>query len=252
MTNHRQQHSEDLEQVLIALEDAWVRERSPDVVEEFARKYPDFADDLYGYFDSLLSSEIRSPNEASVDDGTREALRRWFESEGRQLARSLAVEERRALGRGGETSTPASSGVVRPDAARAHDVAPPQSDEPGPAVESLIGYLKKFAGRSIVTIADELKATPAFLRLIAADPPSVPESVKRELAGLASERLGVPAGEVLERLSHTGSYPMAASRDQPYSGGMMTFDRMLEASGLSDDQLRFWTQVARGGRPREG
>lgn len=248
MANHERQHFADLEQVLIALEDVWARERNPHAVEEFAREYPEFADDLYDYFESLLNSEIRPFDETSAGDGLKEALRTWFESEGRELARSLAADERRVLAQAGETSTPTSTGAPRSDSVRPNEVTPQERVEPGPTVESVIGYLKRFTGRSVVEVAVELTATPAFLRLINADPSSVPEEVKRTLARLALERLGVPEEAVTERLAQTGSFPMAASRDGPYSGGTMTFSQMLDASGLTDDQRRFWTEVARGDR----
>ena len=252
MTNYSQRPPQDLEQVLMALEDAWERERNAGVVDALAKKYPAFADDLYDYFDSLLESEIRPQAETAIDDGAVEAIRKWLQSEGRELARRLATEERHALARERGTSTPTAAGIQSPDAGRTRNAPRPPSTEPGAAPESLIGYLKRAAGRSIVELAGQLHATPAFLRLVVAHSSVIPDVVNLELARLASARLGVPGTEVLEHLSQRGSYPVAASRDQPYAIRAMTFDEVLEVSDLSDEQRHFWTDVAKGGPPDEG
>lgn len=231
------------EQLCVRIQDAWERERDADLVEEFSRQYPNLADELFDFFDYLLATEIVG-EQGGMDEHSMSVIRSWYETEGRGMARRLAAEERERLGQTGALETPTVPPKPAASGAELRSSLPPNPETGGPKL-SLIGLLREKSQKPIVAIAQDLRITPIFLRLITDHPDVVPTPVKEEVAQRAEASYGLVQGRVLDFLNEHPAYPMAASRDQPYAARSITFEQILTWSDLSEDDKAFWQAVAR-------
>jgi len=125
------------------------------------------------------------------------------------------------------------------------DPAPQAEDDASRAPQPLLGMLRDYTQRTPKAIAQAMDAPVPFLALVSKYPKAVPNSWRRELATRAEQALGAPQPLVMESLAQSFQYPIAASRDAPYPIQTLTYEDLLDRSGMSQEAKDFWRTLAK-------
>lgn len=113
--------------------------------------------------------------------------------------------------------------------------------------ETHVSLLANLRGRTTLPasqIAFKMGVTVPFLSTVGRYPKVVPISWRRELDARAEQELGTESGFVMGSFEHPYQAQMAASRDEAYEAEEMTPERILDQSGMSEEQRREWLQRA--------
>lgn len=130
----------------------------------------------------------------------------------------------------------------------ADDPAEMSREEPA-AAGSHASVLADLRGRTRLPasqIAARMGVTVPFLSAVGRYPKVVPARWRRELDARAERALGTERGVVMRSFEHPYQAQMAASRDEAYAAEPMTLERILEQSGMDEEQRREWLRLASG------
>ena len=83
-----------------------------------------------------------------------------------------------------------------------------------------------------------------FLSAVGRYPKVVPIGWRRELDARAERGLGTEPGVVMRSFEHPYQAQMAASRDEAYDAEEMTPERILDQSGMGEEERREWLRLA--------
>lgn len=212
-----------VEELCVRIERAWFDDRDPSVVNQLAAQYPNHAQDLYGFFGSLIWGEEAPVGADEQTQRIAENIEDWLQKEGFSLATEAARAERSKV-------------ATQPTPATAKDDARQQT---------FVAFIQQETGQSLDSIAEVMgDVTVSFLVYTSRTPTLVPEPVHLELASRFYHLWHIPVDAVLETLQKTPHIRWAASRTQPLSPGPGTFEEILANSELTDPQQQYWLQVA--------
>jgi hypothetical protein len=202
-----------LASLLAQIETAWEERGDAELVEQLADQHPEFAEDLFAFFDAILSEDDELPpgvGAAAVRD-TME----W-------------LKEEHAIARGGsapaETAAAAESGP-----------SPPQD---------LLGLLCGETGKSPTAVAAEMEDTPlGLIVMFARYPELVPPGPRRAFARRAHRVHQVSRDKVTRKFEETAEFARAASRTGAYSSGPTSYEELLNRAGLSPELRALWLRL---------
>jgi hypothetical protein len=93
-------------------------------------------------------------------------------------------------------------------------------------------------------IAVRMGVTVPFLSAVGRYPKVVPIGWRRELDARAERGLGTQSGVVMSSFERPYQAQMAASRDEAYDAERMTPERILDQSGMGEEERREWFRLA--------
>lgn len=227
------------------IECAWREDSNYTLVGELAREHPDLAEQLYDFFDLLISENDRP--KVTTGQMRSAALRA-----GERLERegfTDAAEAVRGLHGDGDAPASAIDGSPSPTVSPSDQSA--SSEEASSPAErehqSFLDYASKESGKRPDEIGAELGTTGTFIEALEEHSENAPEAAQRELADRGAERLGLDRGKGLRlvRGQAPPSYGMAASRDRPYEPtSSLSYEKIVAYSGMSDEEKAFWLSLA--------
>jgi hypothetical protein len=233
-----------LDDLLAEVEAAWIGRRDATVVDRLAAQHPQHAEELYEFFAELFFAERGDNVPTGLEDALGESLDRWFEERGRHIANE-AVEAARSA----EASTPPEPSPVTDAAASAPPSPTPSGGEGARAsARPFLTLVEETTGLEAEEIAERLgDLTAEFLLFTERYPELYPFPVRRELGRRTQRLFGIPVEEVILAFEYRPEIRIAASRSRGYTGRPASFEELLRRAGLSFEQQRYWTNLARGG-----
>lgn len=109
---------------------------------------------------------------------------------------------------------------------------------------SVLADLRRRTRLPATQIAVRMGVTVPFLSAVGRYPQVVPSGWRRELDARAERGLGTERGEVMRSFEHPYQAQMAASRDEAYEAERMTPERILDQSGMAEEERRAWLRLA--------
>lgn len=109
---------------------------------------------------------------------------------------------------------------------------------------SLLADLRELTGLQATQIAHELDVTVPFLSSVGRHPKVVPLQWWKELDTRAARNLNLSQGTLMRQREHPYQAQMAASRDSAYEVVGITYEELLEQSGMDEDAKRYWLTLA--------
>lgn len=198
------------------IEHAWEERGDTELVEKLAEEYPQYADDLFAFFDAILSDDDELPAGAGAA-AVRDTLE-W-------------LKEEHAAARAERATAPSA-------AMNASGPSPPQD---------LLGLLCSETNKAPRAIAAKMEDTTVELLLrFSAYPQLVPAGARRAVALRAQRGLAVDPEKVRRKFEDPAHFAMAASRTGAYGAAPATYEELLEGAALSPDLRARWLAFARG------
>lgn len=232
-----------LDDLLTEVEAAWIGRRDATVVDRLAAQHPQHAEELYEFFADLFFAERGDNVPAGLEDGLGESLDRWFEERGRHIA-SEAVEEVRT----DEAPTPEPTPATDAVASVAPISTPSGREGAHSSARPFLTLVEEVTDLDAEEVAARLgDVTVDFLLFTERYPELYPLPVREEFGRRAEGLFGIPTEVVLLAFKYRPEIRMAASRSRGYTGRPASFEELLRRAGLSFEQQRYWTNLARGG-----
>ena len=139
--------------------------------------------------------------------------------------------------------------ALSPDEGRRPDATPPAGDESQAtgAADAHASVLADLRGRTRLPasqIAVRMGVSVPFLAAVGRYPNVVPIGWRRELDSRAERKLGTERGVVMRSFERPYQAQMAASRDEAYDAQSMTPEKILDQSGMGEEERREWLRLA--------
>lgn len=123
-------------------------------------------------------------------------------------------------------------------------IQPNKMLELSPTLLSLLWQATKISQNHI---AQKLEVTIAFMRGCSDFSDSVPEQCKQELINRAVKKFSFIDKILIEKIvRHPKQIATAGFRDTSYSGKKMSFEEIVEKSGMDKIYQKFWLDLAKG------
>ena len=209
-----------LDDLLDEIAAAWEIDRDYRVAVQLAATHPEHADEIYAFLDRLVDT-------ATAPTPSTEAR----EHIARELRAAIAEDHAPAEPAG----TPASHSAAIYN-------APPQAG--AESAEPLIDYAVEATGLRPSQIAERLDMSVSFLDDVNTYPDAVPLPVRAQIVDLAEARLELDRARSQQSLNVDPRRRMAACRHTEYHDASVSFAEILSRSGMSDDQLRRWSNTS--------
>ena len=224
MTN--EMNFEKLAELCARIERGWLDHRDRLLVENLSEQYPEFREELTGFFtDLVLGEELPAKEQGKVD----ERIRAWLDSAGFDIAMK-ALQESRSGGR--TTSSPCRAG---PKEANSRELKKQTGKR------HWVFMLKARTNQKLECVASKLThVTKEYLVLVSRYPSVVPWEAKCRMAEEVEKVWGVSTQDSFACLAEEPKLARAASRSQPFGAGPATFYELLDRAALNEEQKRFW------------
>lgn len=112
---------------------------------------------------------------------------------------------------------------------------------------TLLSLLKQGSNLLPSEIAQKLEVTVAFMRGCSDYSEAVPEQCKQELINRVSKQFNFIDKSLIEKVvRHPGQVATAGFRDTSYLGKRMSFEEIVEKSGMDEIYKKFWLDLAKG------
>jgi hypothetical protein len=197
------------------IEHEWEERGDTELVEKLAEQYPQYADDLFAFFDAILSEDDELPAGAGAA-AVRDTLE-W-------------LKEEHAAARAERAAAPSA-------AMNASGPSPPQD---------LLGFLCSETNKAPRAVAAEMEDTTVELLLKFSEYPQlVPAGARRAVALRAHRGLGVDPEKIRRKFDDPTHFAMAASRTGAYGTAPATYEELLDRAALSPDLRARWLAFAR-------
>jgi len=108
----------------------------------------------------------------------------------------------------------------------------------------LLGELKRRSKLSASEIAQKLGVSVAFLSAVERNPEVIPSSWRDELAARAERALQI-SRDVVVAVLETPLHLEVSTFNDRLSEGMITYEDILEMSGMEESTKQFWLELAR-------
>jgi hypothetical protein len=196
------------------IEHAWEERGDAELVEKLAEQHPQYAHDLFAFFDAILSGDDDLPAGAGAA-AVRDTLA-WLKEE------HAAARAERAAG-------PAA-------AVRAPGPSPPQD---------LLGFLCTETAKPPQAVAAGMEDTTLeLLVLFSQYPQLLPPGARRAVALNAHRGHGVDPRRTRRKFDDAGPQAIAASRTGAYDAPPRNYEELLDRAALSADLRARWLAFA--------
>lgn len=220
------------ENLCAQLEAAWISGRDDAAVDRLAAEHPEHAEALYDFFALLIESELAAP---AAQPGAEESAARtmaWLREEGFALANRIARDESAKM----REPTPTASAAV----GDADELTPASRVQAAPL--AYLGLLQERTGRDVDEITGGMETEASIIKFVQRQPADRLPRVRKEIVGRGARVWGVGEDEGAEALAL--QMPLAALRKS--SGESLTYEQVVNRSGMSEEQKRFWLELAEG------
>lgn len=124
------------------------------------------------------------------------------------------------------------------------DVPPP---EVAFAIKPYLGFMSDETGLQPSKIAQAVGSTREFLIQITQHSDAVAESVREEICDRTAREFPQINRDKIRCSLRQRSQKIAAARNTEYSNVEITFEHILNSTGLTEEEQSFWRNVAKGG-----
>lgn len=216
------------------VERAWNTDGDDELVDRLAAENPQHAETLYDFFATLVEASHHHTFPNKKFESADGSVHAWLLREGFQIAAAGRIET--------PSSTSDRPSSLESERIRQLSNAPSQgsSDKPR-AGKSFLGMLREITGEPTEQLAGALDITKVFLLDVSDHADLVPHAAQSALAERVFRARGIARSVSLQALSVPGRVmPKAASRSTPYPSLTLTFESLIQRSGLSDDRKQHW------------
>jgi hypothetical protein len=222
------------------IERAWFDHRDRLLVENLSEQYPEFREELTGFFtDLVLGEELPAKEQGKAD----ERIRAWLDSSGFDIAMKSLQESR-----SGRLTASSPCQVGPSDDSRTCDTKEANSH----ALKKQMGkhvwvlMLKTRTSQKLECVASKLThVTKEYLVLVSRYPSVVPWEAKSRIVEEVEKVWGVSTEDSFACLAEEPQLARAASRSQPFGAGPANFTELLDRAALSEEQKKFWLRQAK-------
>jgi hypothetical protein len=115
-----------------------------------------------------------------------------------------------------------------------------------PNIKPFLGYVSDEMDLPPSKIEQEIGLSTEFLIQITENPEAVEESVREEVANRTLLKFPQLNRYKLSLSLKQQSQKIAAARDAPYSNETITFEKILDSSGMGKEEKEFWLKLNEG------
>lgn len=208
------------------IERAWNARQDHELVHRIAAEHPALADELYDFFADMIEAQedVGRPRPELADSARR--VREYLEREGYQRA---------AAAKGAATTS------ITADSPTPTRRVAEQHGEP----RTFLGFLRGETGQSVHALADAIGITPDFLVVVSENGAIVPTKARNELVKRVRKVHNLSEAELLASLAVAPpAQRVAASRPKAYTAKTVSFEALVNASGLDPEQKEYWRSLA--------
>jgi superfamily I DNA/RNA helicase len=122
-------------------------------------------------------------------------------------------------------------------------VSEPEASQAEPVNKPYLGYVSDETGEPPSAVAQKVGAPRQFLILVSQHCESVDDSVRDEIADRTVKTWPQLSRDRVLSSLELPSDRIAASRSKPYSTGALTFDQILNRSGMGEEEKDYWRKL---------